>query len=142
MPALTGIEAAAPILIDAFARLGLRVPLPDPPPGILTAATADLPPPLRHVGRPEDQGGSDAPEIAFPPPGARLAMGGRATQLVLKVRNGTPPFTWLANGAPVAREPYTHTALWTPDGPGFTTLAVVDGEGRASRVQVFVQRDP
>jgi penicillin-binding protein 1C len=143
VPALTGIEAAAPILIDAFARLGARVPLPDPPPGILVASTSDLPPPLRHVGGPTEEGGSDAPEIAFPPPGARLAMGGgQASQLALKVRNGTPPFTWFANGAPIVREPYAQTARWTPDGPGYATLSVVDGRGRASRVQVFLDPAP
>jgi penicillin-binding protein 1C len=141
VPGLTGIDAAAPLLIDAFARIGPRRPLPDAPPGVLLAATAQLPPPLRHVGGAAGQtGGSDAPEIAFPPQGARLAFPrGQPARLALKVRNGTPPFTWFADGAPVAREPYARTALWTPDGPGFTTLAVVDGQGRASRVDVYLE---
>jgi len=140
---LTGIDIAAPLLIDTFTRLGRRVPLAEPPPGILTAATAGLPPPLRHVGGPRggDALGAEAPEIAFPPPGSRIALVGEggARRFTLKVRNGSPPFTWFANGAPVAREPFARTAQWSPDGPGFTTLSVVDGRGRASRVQVFLE---
>jgi penicillin-binding protein 1C len=139
---LTGIDIAAPLLIDTFTRLGRRVPLAEPPPGILSAATAELPPPLRQVGGPRggEALGAEAPEIAFPPPGSRLALGeGGARRFALKVRNGSPPFTWFANGTPVAREPFARTAQWSPDGPGFTTLSVVDGRGRASRVQVFLE---
>ena len=40
VPGLTGITAAAPLLIDAFARLGPRQPLPPAPPGVLQTTTA------------------------------------------------------------------------------------------------------
>lgn len=142
---LTGIDAAAPILIDAFARLGERERLPGPPPGILTASTAELPPPLRHVGGTHAGGrpGTDAPRIAFPPQGARVVLDARdGARLALKVRGGSPPFTWFANGAPVAREPYARSTLWRPDGPGFTEISVVDGDGRSSRVRVFLGPRP
>src|SRR5271163_3727063 len=55
-PGLIGRQAAAPILFDAFERLGRDVQPIRPPKGVLTAAvSADLPPPLRHLR-------SDAPK--------------------------------------------------------------------------------
>ena len=144
VPGLAGIEAAAPILVDAFARLGPRVPLPPPPPGVLRVSNAELPPPLRRVeGRTAaGMAAAGAPEIAYPPDGARIELGltdGRGPEVVLKVRNGTPPFAWFANGTPIGREPFARTARWSPDGPGFVTLSVVDGRGAAARAAVFLE---
>jgi len=141
VPGLTGITAAAPLLVDVFARLGPRHPLPPPPPGVLHATTtASLPPPLRQVDEPA---ATAAPRIAFPPAGARLAMGaGLDGELALKVRDGQPPFTWFANGAPIAHEPFARVTPWRPPGPGFVNLAVVDAQGRSGRVRVFVEAGP
>jgi penicillin-binding protein 1C len=144
VPGLVGIDAAAPILVDAFARVGDRVPLRAAPPGTLGAATADLPPPLqrvRHSGG-QDAGGVPGPEIAFPPDGARVELGvsaGFDAALALKVRNGSPPFVWFANGAPIRHEAFARTSRWVPDGPGFASFSVVDGSGRSSRVSVFLE---
>ena len=141
VPGLAGIEAAAPILVDTFARLGPGVPLPPAPPGVLLAANAELPPPLRRVeGRIAIGGTVGGPEIAYPPDGARIdlgAIGGSGAEVALKVRNGTPPFTWFANGAPIGQEPFARTARWLPDGPGFVNLSVVDGRGGAARASVL-----
>lgn len=144
VPGLTGSDSAVPLLIDLFARLDAREPLPGPPPGVLIASTRELPPPLRHVGGLAAGGAAGTtPEIAFPPPGARLALAsGDGASLALKVRDGTPPFTWFANGAPVAREPYARTTGWRPDGPGFATISVVDAKGRSSRVRVYIETMP
>jgi penicillin-binding protein 1C len=144
VPGLAGIEAAAPILVDAFARLGPRVPLPPAPPGVLIAGNAELPPPLRRVEGRTAAGvaSSGAPEIAYPPNGARIELGitsGAGAEVALKVRNGTPPFAWFANGAPIGQEPFARTARWRPDGPGFVTLSVVDGRGAAARAAVFFE---
>ena len=59
--------------------------------------------------------------------------------LVIKVRNGAPPFTFFVNGAPIARAPFARSETWQPDGPGFVTLSVVDADGRSDRVTVFVE---
>ena len=154
VPGLIGIDAAAPILFDAFARLGPRAPLRPAPPGILTATSAELPPPLRRVldARRKNVTGitDNLPEIAYPPAGARVDLGlaarlraeqspGREAGLALKVRGGTPPFTWFANGVPISREAFARTARWTPDGPGYVTLSVVDGRGLAARVMAFIE---
>jgi penicillin-binding protein 1C len=142
VPGLIGIEAAAPILVDIFARLGSRAPLPAAPPGILRGSAATLPPPLRHFRLDPGACGAARPEIAYPPDGARVDLGlaqGAGADLALKVRNGVPPYTWLANGAPIAGEPFAHTARWHPSGPGFATISVVDARGQSSRVQIFLQ---
>ncbi len=142
---LAGIDAAAPLLFDVFARAGRPAPLRQAPPGILRAATPALPPPLRRVEMRRvaaGSGDSPGPEIAFPPDGARvdLAMGGPdGGMLVVKVRNGTGPFTFFLDGAPVAEEPFLRQAAVRATGEGFATIAVVDGEGRSARVRVFVR---
>jgi len=144
VPGLVGIDAAAPILCDAFARMGKPVPLPAAPPGVLIVATSDLPPPLRRVRSPgaPELVGIPGPEIAFPPDGARVELGtakGPAAGLAIEVRNGSPPFTWLANGVPVAHEAFSRSSRWLPDGPGFATLSVIDGRGQSGRVRLFIE---
>jgi penicillin-binding protein 1C len=138
---LSGAASAVPILIDVFARIGPIAPLPGPPPGALLAATSELPAPLRRVRRADDDGveHADAVTIAFPPDGARLDLGfsnGIDAETVLRVHNGYPPFTWLANGRLIAREPYRRDVRWRPGGPGFATVVVIDGRGDTSRVSV------
>jgi penicillin-binding protein 1C len=139
-----GIDAAAPILFEAFARLGPPYPLPPAPAAIVAGSAVDLPPPLQRVleTRRSGDGRADAPSIAYPPNDARVDLGiGRGAQrdLVMRVRDGVPPFTWLVEGRPVAREPFARTASWTPDGPGYVTISVVDARGGAARVRVFLQ---
>jgi penicillin-binding protein 1C len=141
---LSGAGSAVPILIDAFARIGPVEPLPGPPPGTLLAQTSELPVPLRRVRATTERGAEhpDAVTIAFPPQGARLDLGlaaGTGAEVVLKVHNGRPPFTWLANGRLIAREPYRREARWQPDGRGFATIAVIDARGDVSRVSVLLQ---
>lgn len=144
VPGLTGSDAAVPILRDAFMRLGEQVPLPGPADGLLFASTAALPRPLQRVADGTIEAGREQPTIAFPPDGARIDLGvgnatGKAQALVLKVRNGRPPFLWIANGLPLAREPYARIARWQPDGAGFARVVVIDADGRSSRVNVELQ---
>jgi penicillin-binding protein 1C len=143
VPGLTGSAAAVPLLRDAFSRIGPATPLPGAPAGVLSAATSELPPPLRRVAARDGAGHDDsAVEIAFPPPGAivevSLDAGGDGA-LLLKARNGSPPFIWLADGRPIARERYARSVLWHPDGPGYTTISVIDAGGTSSRVTVRLQ---
>jgi penicillin-binding protein 1C len=144
VPHLSGIGSAAPILFEAFDRLGGKaVPLRPAPPGAIIATNASLPGPLKRFRNPDDNivAADPAPEIAFPADGVSVDLGirdGDAQPLTIKVRNGVPPFTYLANGAPFSSADFDHEDSWTPDGPGFVTLAVVDAEGRAASVKVFV----
>ncbi|HVW92801.1 MAG TPA: hypothetical protein VHB74_09345, partial [Devosia sp.] len=41
--------------------------------------------------------------------------------------------------APFGREDFARQDSWTPDGPGFVTLSVIDGEGRSDSVGVYLQ---
>ncbi|MCB1498467.1 MAG: penicillin-binding protein 1C [Bauldia sp.] len=145
VPGLSGINGAAPILFEAFGRIGpRRVPLPAPPPGVLIATTSELPPPLRRFRHPDQAvvARDTGPEIAFPLEGVTVDLGIRAgdpSPLVIKVRNGAPPFTFFANGVPVGQSPFARAETWQPDGAGFVTLSVVDSSGRSDRVTVFVE---
>jgi penicillin-binding protein 1C len=144
VPGIKGIETAAPILFEAFDRLGIpAVPLPSAPPGAIVAGTTELPLPLQRFRHPNDQmvARDAAPEIAFPGDGVDVDLGlaqGDNTPLTVKIRNGVPPFTFFANGAPFGRTAFARQETWTPDGPGFVTLSVVDSEGRSDAVTVFL----
>ena len=141
----SGTLVAAPILFEAFSRLGEnRVPLMAPPSEILVATTAELPAPLRRFRHPDAEivAHDRAPKIAFPLDGVAVDLGiafGDPASLVIKVRNGTPPLTFFANGAPIARPPFARSETWQPDGPGFVTLSVVDATGRSDRVTISVE---
>lgn len=134
VPGMFGVDVAAPLLFEVFARLGARpAPLPPAPPATLVLAHADLPAPLQRFGERVAQA-SDAPEVAFPPEGAalRVMSGG----VLARVDRGQAPFTWFANGAPVLTASHEREARLMLEGPGFVTLSVVDAEGRGARVQV------
>ncbi|MDH3264591.1 MAG: penicillin-binding protein 1C, partial [Paracoccaceae bacterium] len=136
VPGAFGAEAAAPVLFDAFQRLKpVLEPLPPPPPAVLTVSTAELPQPLRRFRGREAvfAGADDAPRVAFPPDGAEVEAGGL---LVLKVERGTPPFTWLADGRPVAVASHERQELVEGVGAGFVTLSVIDAEGRSAGARV------
>lgn len=140
---LVGVDAAAPILMDAFARLGVTAPLRPAPPGILEASAAGLPQPLRRFHSPNTAriAASAPPEIAYPPAGVRVDLGiaaGDAMPLALKVRSGSPPYAWFADGAPIGTAEFGSSLFWQPQGPGFVQLMVIDGSGAASTSSVYL----
>ncbi len=147
IPGLSGIVSAAPILFEAFDRIGAkRVALRRAPPGVLqVTSTAALPAPLRTFrdpGQATFEQRKDDPEIAYPLDGVAVDLGiaeGDPAPLTIKVRNGVPPFTWFVNGSPIARTPFARSETWQPDGPGFVTLSVVDRDGKSDRVTVRVE---
>ncbi len=147
-PGLIGREAAAPILFDAFERLGRDVEPIRPPNGVLRASvTADLPPPLRHLRNdaPKTMAAAEAPalKIAFPPDGARidlgLSEGARDVKLALKALGGAPPFAWFVNGRPVGEAELRRQSAWKPDGAGFARVSVTDAKGASDAVVVRLE---
>jgi len=137
VPGAFGGELAAPVLFEAFARLKPRLaPLPPPPPAVLLVSNAELPQPLRRF-RPRDAvfapmpGG---PVLAYPPDGALLELGD--TGLVVKLSDGTPPFTLLLDGAPALTGLRTREVVLPAPGPGFVTLSVIDANGLAARARL------
>jgi penicillin-binding protein 1C len=144
VPGLSGIVSAAPLLFESFDRVrGAGVPLPPPPDGAIVAANSELPMPLRRFRHPDEQlvARDAGPEIAFPGDGVDLDLGlasEGAAPLVLKIRNGAPPFSYFADGAPIGRTAFAREQRWRPDGPGYVTLSVVDAAGRSDAVTVFL----
>ncbi len=146
-PGLVGRQAA-PILFDAFERLGREVEIIKPPRGVLRASrSADLPPPLRHLRKdaPKTMAATEtaALKIAFPPDGARidlgLQQGARDGRLALKALGGAPPFTWFVNGEPVGAADPRRQSAWKPDGAGFARVSVIDGKGESDAVVVRLE---
>ncbi len=142
VPGLVGRDAAAPILFDAFARLEPSAPLARPPAGVLMASNAKLPPPLRRFRPAALAGGvaQTALHILFPPNGALLDLSttdGRPDPVPLKITGGVAPVTIFVNGIPdVPKE--RGSAFFTPDGPGFSRVTVIDGTGASDSVVVRI----
>ncbi|WP_108658876.1 penicillin-binding protein 1C [Acuticoccus kandeliae] len=140
---LTGWTDAAPILFDAFARIGIERRSAPP----LPVATADLPPPLRQFmpRRTVSGGGGSAPRprnalsIAFPPADARVSLSrgdGSRAPLVARVL-GLPVDVWLLDGRPQSVHPNRRSAqIDVP--PGEHTLTVVAADGSSERVTFSV----
>ena len=145
VPGLIGREAAAPILFDAFARLGPPAALPRPPAGVLTMSNAKLPPPLRRF-RPGLAGGASQASlhILFPPNGALLdlsATEGKPDPVPLKLTGAVAPLTVFVNGVPAFPQ-QRGSAFFTPDGPGFSRVTVIDGAGATDSVVVRIGEGP
>lgn len=137
VPGAFGGDLAAPVLFQVFGRIGPGfAQLPAPPPATLILPNARLPRPLQHF-RPRGavfaDAPSDAPRVGFPPNGAEVEL--LHGVLTVKVAQGHPPFTWLANGRPAAIGTETReTDLTLP--PGFVTLSVIDAAGQSASVSV------
>lgn len=137
VPGAFGGDLAAPLLFEVFGRVkpGFE-PLPPPPPATLMVASADLPRPLQRF-RPRDAltaPPANAPDLVFPPDGARLAL---VDDIVtLKLRGGQGPFSVLADGRPVVTGLRQREVSLPSPGRGFTTFVVVDAAGLSDRVTV------
>ncbi len=143
---LVGRVSAAPILFDAFARMGQSLqPLKAAPKGALVATTAKLPPPLKRFAARATAGEAMAPKvhIVFPPNGASLELTGVAGEpldpIAIKIAGGTPPLNVLLNGMPLSAKKSARTLFFAPDGPGFVRLTVTDATGAADSVVVRLQ---
>ncbi len=148
VPGLAGYASAAPILFEAFARSGVAItPFQPPPPGVSRLAYRDLPANQRRFS--VTSGGllsasrrEPSPQIVYPPEGARIELSsqdGALAPLVLKLQGGRAPFHWLANGKPLPQPTRRRSSEWVPEGQGFSTLTVIDADGRATSVRVFVE---
>ncbi len=139
VPGAFGAEVAAPVLFDMFQRLKPELDrLGPPPPETILLATAQLPEPLRKFrGR---NALFEAPEeglkMVFPPHGAQLS--GVEQELTIKLKNGTRPFTVLANGVPLVTGQRRHEIALPNIGRGASTLTVIDALGISDRVEIWI----
>jgi penicillin-binding protein 1C len=149
---LIGRQAAAPVLFDAFVRLGTEREFLSPPPGIVVSRTVSLPPPLRHLRKdiPKNLAAAATAQlrIAFPPEGARVDLDltqtlaqrpSPAARLTLKAEGGVLPLRWMVNGVPVGEFDLRRQSAWTPDGAGFARVSVMDARGATASVLVRLE---
>jgi penicillin-binding protein 1C len=116
IPGATGGELALPVLARTFA--------------LLPAAPRDA---LRIRAAPANAMSlgaepADRLRLLFPMPGAVLAETGRVT---IRVAGGRRPLTFLVDGAPIPAERARRETGWTPPGPGFYRVTVLDADGAA-----------
>lgn len=144
-PGLTGRSAAAPLLFEAFARLGAGGALPDAPKDALIAHNRALPAPLRAFGLAafrlkEARDGilGEAPlRVAFPPDGARLAHEGDEP-ITLKAAGGAAPLQWFIDGVPLQGDDLRRIAEWHPKSSGFARITVNDRQGASATVRIRI----
>jgi penicillin-binding protein 1C len=152
VPGLIGRQAAAPVLFDAFARLGTAHEFAPPPAGAIVSRTASLPPPLRHLRKDAPKtlaaAGNAQLRIAFPPEGAEVDLGltrslaqkpPPGVRLGLKAEGGVLPLRWIVNGVPLGELDMRRQAAWAPDGAGFVRVSVMDAKGATDSVLVRLE---
>ncbi len=143
VPGLVGRAAAAPILFDAFARMGTPPAALPRLKGVLVTLSAKLPPPLKRFqpGRRAGETAQASLHILFPPDGARLDLpttDGKPDPVPLKVTGAVAPLTVLVNGVPAPAQE-RGALFFKPAGPGFSRVTVLDSSGAADSVVVRVE---
>ncbi|MGX9726872.1 MAG: penicillin-binding protein 1C [Candidatus Electronema sp. VV] len=132
----TGAELAVPVLLQAFSALPAQVEAADSPPaGFQRLSHNQLPPHLQYFSRSAAE--QSQPRIYYPVDGSSLNLGDNPV-FVLKAHGGTPPFHWLINGQPVAKEQQGDIISCPPPGPGLARITLIDSQGRRDRVSVWV----
>jgi penicillin-binding protein 1C len=137
VPGAFGADLAAPVLFQAFARLKPRLdPQPPPPRATLLLSNAQLPAPLQRFRSRAAAfaAPADAPAVAFPRDGTEVER--MPEGLMLRVRGGTAPYTWLLDGAPVVLGERRAEVMIPTPAAGFVTLSVIDAQGRSARVRL------
>jgi penicillin-binding protein 1C len=144
VPGLVARQVAAPVLFDAFARIGMEPDTAPPPRDAIAGRNASLPAPLRHLRRdiPKTMSASvrGPIRIAFPPDGAVVDLaGGGLRELTVKALGGVAPMTWLIDGTPVAQNVSRRDATLPAAGSGFARVSVIDASGASDSVTVRLQ---
>ena len=135
VPGAFGADLAAPVLFQAFGRLKPKLdPQPPAPPATLLVANAQLPLPLQHFRARGAAFVQAGPKLSFPPDGAEVDL--LPEGLLVRVEGGTAPYTWLANGAPIATGIRDSALMLDHLGAGFVTLSVIDAQGKSARATV------
>ncbi len=123
-PGATGRDVAAPILFHLFGLLPAEAPIEAAAP----VRSPPLAPALARMAR------QPPLRVLFPPGNVEVAYD-PAAPMDLRAAGGQPPYRWLADGVPLAYAPQT---LWSPDGPGFAHLTVLDQAGHSASADVHL----
>ena len=119
-PGEAAAEVALPILARVFALLP---PAPRAAPSLPRMASLAAAP------------AGDPLALLFPPPAVTIEGMG---PVVLRASGGERPLAFLVDGAAVESAPALREARWTPPGPGFYQVSVLDAAGRSARAAVRV----
>jgi len=142
VPGLLGRTAAAPVVFDAFQQIApKRHPFPPKPLGAVATSGADLPPPLRRFDRHhQDRSKSrfDDPPVAFVFPPDRSEVATSEAGLMLRVKGGMLPLTWLVNGKPFAERKLQRHTVFHGASEGFVQFSVVDANGHVASSTVRI----
>ncbi|MBF0472085.1 MAG: penicillin-binding protein 1C, partial [Gammaproteobacteria bacterium] len=138
----TGLSRAAPLLLRLFELLPgseQRWSLPQPD-GVISVEDRALPLALQHF---PPRSGTEIlpPEIGYPKEGSQLSMtklDSTSGAVLLRVRNGTPPYAWLVNGEKLVVSGDTAVTPWYPDGVGAAAITVIDRQGVRDKVSLWV----
>jgi penicillin-binding protein 1C len=120
MAQATGVATALPILASVFDLL------PHAPRSAMPLQTEP-----RDANAPAL--GEDNLRLLFPPPGAVV---GADSAITIRAMGGQRPLTFLVDGAPIASMPVWRETTWTPPGPGFYRLTVLDADGEAAYANI------
>ncbi|KIN63048.1 Penicillin-binding protein 1C [Sulfitobacter noctilucicola] len=137
VPGAFGGEMAAPLMFEAFARLGSRpVALPPPPAETLLLSTNQLPVPLQRFRSRTAafDKAPDSPHVRFPPDQAILKLGDEGVPL--KIASGTLPLSVIVDGVPVLTGLRHRETLLPLTEQGFSRISVVDAQGRSASVGI------
>ena len=145
IPGILGRLTAAPILNEAFSRIGISNEAFERPANALVATNQGLPPPLRHTRADIAKTvlpGESAIRIAFPPDGSSLDLrssGEGVHDVQLKAQGGLGPITWMIDGKPLREASSRREASFVPDSLGFVRILVMDAKGATDSVTVRLQ---
>jgi penicillin-binding protein 1C len=120
-------EAAAGVALPILARIFALLP-PAP------RATASRPR-VKALGEVPP---GDALSLLFPPPSATIEGAG---SVALRASGGERPLVFLVDGAVVASALALRETRWTPPGPGFYRVTVLDAGGHSAQAAVRVTAD-
>ncbi|MCC7425647.1 MAG: penicillin-binding protein 1C [Alphaproteobacteria bacterium] len=139
LPGHTGRRTAAPILFR------LADLLPETPTAVALATprgTIELPRPAglaRMAAGGARRGQPDALRLLFPANGSVVQQRAGGQGLALRAEGGRRPFVWLVDGRPIESERHRRDASWTPEGPGFYRVTVIDATGAAAAAELRVR---
>jgi len=131
-PGAFGRNTAAPIMLDAFSQLPAETATPRSPPSdiLLADSTSELPSALQRFGTAPQLG----PRLSYPPNGSTVDLLKTAAgfaPITLRAEAGHGILRWIINGIP---QPTPATEFtYTPDGPGFVQIQIIDANDRATR---------
>ncbi len=135
-PGHTGRSAALPILFEIADRAAARLAAEDANADRIRADSRHSPTAALVSFTPHRTG----PEILFPPKNAELwggSVDGQPARGFVLAGRGEGILTWYIDGVPCPVDA-GGLPLWTPDGPGFYTLTLVDEGGQSARLEVRV----